>query len=317
MKVSDLFYLTQGNGFELVNMNENSFSEINFVSRTSQNNGVVAKVDEIERKKPFDSGLITVALSGNSVLSSFVQVKPFYTSFHVMVLCPKNKDMTFIEKLYYCRCIKKNAYKYSWGRQANKTLKDLDLPDKLPDEISKMKINYNLLDTITVNENMNVDVSKWQSYKFGGEDGIFEIKKGFYNKKPEHFSDGNIPFIGAVDNSNGVTEYYSQYDIEVASKTGNGKNEPIEKKIFPPHALVVTNNGSVGFAYYQNKSFTCSHDVNPLYLKSGKFNKYTALFVATVIMQDRYRWSYGRKWRPDRMKDSYWNCQEKCSLQTH
>lgn len=28
---------------------------------------------------------------------------------------------------------------------------------------------------------------------------------------------------------------------------------------------------------------------------------YNALFVATVIEMDKYRWAYGRKWRPERM----------------
>lgn len=68
--------------------------------------------------------------------------------------------------------------------------------------------------------------------------------------------------------------------------------------------MCVTNNGSVGYAYYQEEPFTCSHDVNPLYLKDGEFNKYTGLFVATVIMHDKYRWGYGRKWRPERMVKS-------------
>lgn len=41
--------------------------------------------------------------------------------------------------------------------------------------------------------------------------------------------------------------------------------------------------------------------MNALYLKDNEFNEYTGLFVATVIMHDRYRWDYGRKWRPKRM----------------
>lgn len=146
-----------------------------------------------------------------------------------------------------------------------------------------------------------IDFSSWEEFTFGE---IFDIKKGFYNKKPEHTTLGNIPFLGATEKNNGVTEYYSIIDIENASKTGSGNNSPLEDKIFPPHALCVTNNGSVGFAFYQNERFTCSHDVNPLYILDGEFNEYTALFVASVIHKDRYRWAYGRKWRPERMFDS-------------
>lgn len=149
---------------------------------------------------------------------------------------------------------------------------------------------------------MKINFKNWKTFRFSD---IFLVQKGFYNKKPESSGEGNIPFIGATDSNNGVTSYHSIEDIEIASKTGDENNTTIEKKLFPPHAVCVTNNGSVGYAYYQGRSFTCSHDVNPLYRKDGvPFNSKTGLFVATVIMQDRYRWQYGRKWRPSRMINS-------------
>ena len=148
---------------------------------------------------------------------------------------------------------------------------------------------------------MKLDTSSWEMFDFVK---VFKIEKGYYNKKPESSGYGSIPFLGAVDNNNGVTEQYTLEEIEVASKTGNAPNHPLEKKLFPAHAVCVTNNGSVGYAYYQGKPFTCSHDVNPLYRIDKPFNTYTGLFVASVIMYDRYRWGYGRKWRPERMEKS-------------
>lgn len=146
-----------------------------------------------------------------------------------------------------------------------------------------------------------INSSNWKYFDFLR---IFDMRKGFYNKKPEPSGLGTIPFIGATDKNNGVTDYFTLEEIEAASKTGKDKNHPLKDKIFPPNALCVTNNGSVGFAYFQKDKFTCSHDVNPLYKLGEDFNEYTALFVATVIMYDRYRWGYGRKWRPERMKSS-------------
>jgi len=148
---------------------------------------------------------------------------------------------------------------------------------------------------------MNLKLSSWQYFDYIR---IFDIKKGFYNKKPDPSGSGKINFIGATDHNNGVTERYTLDEIENASRTGDLPNESLSRKVFPAHAVCVTNNGSVGYAYYQEESFTCSHDVNPLYLKDGEFNKYTGLFVATVIMHDKYRWGYGRKWRPERMVKS-------------
>jgi len=148
---------------------------------------------------------------------------------------------------------------------------------------------------------MKINVDNWKFFEFPK---IFRIEKGFYNKKPESSGLGNIPFLGATDSNNGVTGYYTLEEIESSSKTGNEPNELLETKIFSGKAVCVTNNGSVGYAYYQEKQFTCSHDVNPLYRVDGEFNMYTGLFIASIIMKDRYRWGYGRKWRPDRMKKS-------------
>lgn len=149
--------------------------------------------------------------------------------------------------------------------------------------------------------NQEVDTSNWKKFVYSK---IFDVKKGFYNKKPEHTGIGDIPFLGATERCNGVTEYYSIEDIEVASKTGDNNNVGIEEKIFAGNALCVTNNGSVGCAFFQPVEFTCSHDVNPLYILNGTFDMYTAMFVATVIEMDKYRWAYGRKWRPERMVKS-------------
>lgn len=56
-----------------------------------------------------------------------------------MVLEPK-KEMSFNEKLFYCMCIQKNAYRYSYGRQANKTLRDIVIPENVPQWVKESKI---------------------------------------------------------------------------------------------------------------------------------------------------------------------------------
>lgn len=145
---------------------------------------------------------------------------------------------------------------------------------------------------------MDLDISQWEYFEF---DKIFDIKKGFYNKKPSFDGHGDIPFMGATDKNHGITGWFTREEIEMSSKTGKAPNAPIDKKIFSANAVCVTNNGSVGYAYFIDRPFTCSHDVNPLYRKDGEFNLYTGLFIASIIMNERYRWGYGRKWRPMRM----------------
>ena len=145
-----------------------------------------------------------------------------------------------------------------------------------------------------------MDTSSWQWFRY---DEIFDIKHGFYNKKPEDNPEGDIPFIGATDSNNGVTSHSDLETIEVTTKTGDENNAPLSEKIFS-NCIAVTNNGSVGYAYYQAKPFTCTHDVNPLYLKGHDINPYIALFLCTIIEKERFRWAYGRKWRPIRMPSS-------------
>lgn len=148
---------------------------------------------------------------------------------------------------------------------------------------------------------MNLKNIQWGEFMFID---IFEIKNGFYNKKPKTTSKGNIPFLGATQNNNGVTEFYSLKEIDDNSKNGYGKNEAIEKKLFKGNCIAVTNNGSVGYAYYQVKEFSCSHDVNPLYLKNYKLNPYLAKFLISAIEMQKVCFEYARKWRPIRMKKS-------------
>jgi hypothetical protein len=145
-----------------------------------------------------------------------------------------------------------------------------------------------------------MNTSSWKWFRY---DEIFDIKHGFYNKKPEDNPEGDIPFIGATDSNNGVTSHSDLETIAVTTKTGDGSNSPMEEKIFE-NCIAVTNNGSVGYAYFQAKPFTCTHDVNPLYLKGHEINPYIALFLCTLIEKERFRWAYGRKWRPIRMPSS-------------
>ena len=279
MRVSDLFVLQQGNGFELMHIGASGSADINFVSRTAQNNGVVAQVDRIENTDPFPAGYITVALGG-SVMSSFVQFKPFYTAFHIMVLKPK-KEMTLQEKLYYCMCIKANAYRYSYGRQANKTLKDIELPNNIPQWVHDTKISP-ITTARTKMHAPQIEAAKWGEYTLGL---LFKFSKGKRLTK-EDMAVGTVNFVGAISENNGVRQFI---DVE---------------PMFSSNCITVNYNGSVGEAFYQFEPFWASDDVNVLFADGWELNKYIAMFVITVIKANRNKYSYGRKWTSEKMKES-------------
>lgn len=142
---------------------------------------------------------------------------------------------------------------------------------------------------------------EWREFDFSD---VFDIKKGFYNKKPDGEGEGTIPFLGATDSNNGITRFLTMQEIENSSKTGDMHNSSIDKKLFTGHAIAVTNNGSVGHAYYQETPFTCSHDINPLYLRDHKLNRDEADFLIKVIEEQGKLFQYARKWRPIRMVKS-------------
>ena len=76
---------------------------------------------------PGKPGELSVALGGN-VLATFVQPEPFVCGFHVAILVAKDTSMSLVEKLWWCTCIYANRYRFSYGRQANRTLAEIPIP---------------------------------------------------------------------------------------------------------------------------------------------------------------------------------------------
>ena len=140
VKVEELFDVRYGINLELVHLEqcENDDPEaIFFVSRTEKNNGVSAIVRQEDDIKPNPAHTISVAGSG-SVLSSFYQKFPYYSGRDLYILVPK-KEFSVIEMLFYAYCLQLNKYKYNYGRQANKTIKDLLIPASMPEKFNDIK----------------------------------------------------------------------------------------------------------------------------------------------------------------------------------
>lgn len=280
--IHNIFDVKYGNSLSLNKLNENS-NGINFVSRTSKNNGVSSKVDLINDEPPNPPGTITVSLGG-SVLEAFLQPEPFYTGYHIYCLSAK-VNMTDMEKLYFCMCISLNKYRYNYGRQANRTLKDLLIPS--PSEIPHWVNDFDLKEFDGASDrfyNINtpeLDTSNWKWFEI---QSLFDIQKGKRLTKA-NMTNGETPFIGAIDSNNGYRQFIGQNPIH----DGN--------------TITVNYNGSIAETFYQPKPFWATDDVNVLYPKF-ELNQYIGLFFATIIRLEKYRFNYGRKWHMERMKTS-------------
>lgn len=303
VKITDIFDVWYGVNLEVVNC-EVVTKDVPFVSRQSANNGVVCHVKRMINVFPNPAHTLSIAVSG-SVLSTFYHDYEYYSGRDVYIARPKI-ELTKEEMIYYAYLIEQNKYRYNYGRAANRTFRDINIPSnkELPEYLNAISATSNFVSHALNPDILGLQVLNWKWFRY---DEVFDIRKGFYNKKPENHTGNTIPFIGAIDNNNGVSEYYDIQDIEDASKTGNENNVPLAEKLFEGNCITVSNNGSVGYAFYQAKPFTCTHDVNPLYLHpkwSQELNPYIAMFLCSLIEKERYRWTYGRKWRPKRMPSS-------------
>lgn len=280
MRVSELFDIKYGINLELDGLERSDADDaVNFVARTSENNGVVARVKPIAGKEPQPAGILTCA-GGGSVLSTFVQDKPFYSGRDLYLLIPK-QEMTLEEKLFYCHAIKMNAYRYSYGRQANRTLKDINLPP-LPDWIKNYKIDFSKIDTKVKPQKMLLDVSKWKYFKISD---LFDVSgtKTTKVEELEKYGYGQYPYITTQSSNNGVAGFYNYY-----TETGN---------------VLVIDSAVAGFCSYQEYNFSASDHVEKL-MPRFLLNKYIGIFLATIINAEGYRYSYGRKYNQIKIRNT-------------
>lgn len=276
---------------------------IPLISSGSTNNGIVGYIDEKGDGKAqiFKANCITVDMFCNA----FYQNGDFYAVSHgrVNILCPKFKCNLQIG-LFICSIIKKEQFKYSYGRAvysseiARMIIKLPSTPDNEPDwnymEQYIKSIKHKPLSTANQGRysSLTLGVENWVEFCVGD---LFEVKKGKRLTSDDQ-TDGDTPYIGAIDSNNGVANYIGQGAIH----DGN--------------TISLSYNGSVGEAFYQPKPFWATDDVNVLYFRKENgvaFNKYIALFICAVLRQEKYRYSYGRKWVLESMKSTIIKLPEK------
>ena len=182
-------------------------------------------------------------------------------------------------------CLRANKYRFSYGRQANRTLKDLLVPslDEMPEWVQKIDVHRfdNVGAPFQRGSLPEIEVDSWKWFEIGE---LFKVKKGKRLTK-SNMRSGSTPFIGASDSNNGLT---SKIDLE-----------PIHEG----NTISVSYDGSVAEAFYQPVSFWALDSVNVLYPKF-KLNKFIALFIITILRKEKYRFNYGRKWHVERMETS-------------
>lgn len=125
---------------------------------------------------------------------------------------------------------------------------------------------------------MNLDIEKWGSFRVA--DLFPVLQNGKANQGM--LSDGDECFyIGAKKDDNGVM-IHCAYDANLVQK-GNCI------------IFICNGQGSVGYANYMDRDFIGTTDIVAGYNEA--LNCYNGLFIATILCQERPKYSFGRKWK--------------------
>ncbi|WP_251476023.1 restriction endonuclease subunit S [Stenotrophomonas lactitubi] len=284
MKIGDLFDVSFGSKLDLVNLVQVDTGGVNFVSRGQKNNGVSARVATLSNIAPYPAGCLTVALGG-SIFETFLQPEPFYTSQNVAVLVPK-VPMSEHVLLFYCAAIAKNKYRFTYGRHANRTVKDVSIPapSELPHWIQGAK-TVDITDLAAPANPSNAPLDL-----FGQVRGLFRVRDLF------DISGGSNLELNTLSQSN------ASIGVNFVSRTGknNGVSaivNPVVSAITSPGGVLsVALGGSVLETFYQEDPFYTGRDIAVLKPKITPDKPAAALlYVATVIRANRYRYAYGRQ----------------------
>jgi type I restriction enzyme M protein len=97
----------------------------------------------------------------------------------------------------------------------------------------------------------------------------------------EESGNGNFPFVTTQATNNGVNGFFNHFTEE-----GN---------------ILVIDSAVIGYCSYQPYNFSASDHVEKL-IPKFKMDKYTAMFLVTLLNKEQYRYNYGRKASQTRLK---------------
>lgn len=278
-KLSEIFYIEYGQReYHSKNNLINKKNGTPLISSKGSNRGIYGYFDIAPKYKH----VISVPNTG-TICFALYQGKPCCIDDNCLVLTPINK-MTEKEMIYFSILIRKERYKYMYGRQVTpERLGNTIIPEVIPKKILDSIIpSYSKIKSPVSVTKISIKNKDFKEFSFKQ---LFNVKKG-KRVRMSTLKSGPHIFISAIDHNNGVS-----------AKTNLEPNNP-------GNLITVNYDGNgVAEAYYQTKPFWALDSVNVLYPKFF-LNPYIAMFLTTIIRKEKYRFSYGRKWHKERMEKS-------------
>lgn len=297
-KISDIFNIYNGKGLTKKEIEDN-LGDVPVIQGGEANQGCIGYIDNnyCNEKKYLiiEKPCLTLARVGTAGIVHYWSSKcAIGDKCKALISKEDISNSCYLFLSTILNCLK---YKYDYGRGV---VTETYLQEIIRLPINEMgKPNWNYMNDyiktfkyktlLTNNElpknKIEKEIIDWKEYKLSD---IFDIKKGKRLTSADQTEGDNI-YIGAIDSNNGVANYIGQ--------------DPI----YSGNTITLSYNGSVGEAFYQPKPFWATDDVNVLYFKKEngyKFNKYLGMFISTILRQEKYKFSYGRKWTLDNMNET-------------
>jgi hypothetical protein len=282
MKLKDLFKIEYGQKeYTSKIFLEGNDGAIPLISSGFSNNGFFGFFNI----KPKYKKIISVARTG-SVGWAFYHPYDCCIDSNCLVLSP-NKELSDEKMIYITLLINKDKYRYMYGRQVTpKRIGEIDLPD-FPAFINSHKLpDVSILEEPASHKKISINKKEWKivTLKF-----LFSFERGKCGSAEKLLEKGNeIAYVGAKKDDNGFM--YSVVRDEDFVTKGNCI------------VFIGDGQGSVGYSTYQEKDFIGSTTLSMG--RNKNLNKYNALFIITLLDKERFKYSFGRKWNGDKLKNT-------------
>lgn len=173
--------------------------------------------------------------------------------------------------------IKLKVFEYNLFKERKSTIiKTIDLYNIINENIfEKRKEPFSNIKT------PELKIDEWKEFKISD---IFTLENGKgYSTIDAEDNPGENPFICSSFLDNGISCYTSL----------NNKHKG--------NSITINKDGSVGYAFYQEKDFSTNKHVIVATPKYEEFNQYMAMFIIPIIELEKFRYSFARAWGLDRM----------------
>ena len=234
-------------------------------------------------------------------MESCLQLSPYYSGRDVFYLTPK-KPLSHEVLLFYCVCLKANRFKFNFGRQANSTLEKLLIPSS--EEIPRWVADFSLRQyaKVLLSQTSNAQMEEPMKTRTGHADDLirldclFSLINGIASAGLKRFQvrldSSYVPYVRPSFRQSTSIDAF-------VSKAAAGPEH-----VFPKGTLYVSTDGQGSHTYAYVSTFEFVPNSNVCVLEPlTPMSIQEKLFYAECITTNRYRYSYGRKPKGNRLAE--------------